>query len=106
MQAGHKVLIWKGDGMDDRFTPGRIVTSKAGHDRGSTYMVVATDQDYVYVADGRLKRVGSPKRKKSIHLQYTGYRDAMLGDRLEAGDVVRDEEIKRSIKMYTLTGGN
>ena len=43
---------------------GSFVTSKAGHDKGRLYVVLAEMKDSVLLADGRLKTVASPKKKK------------------------------------------
>lgn len=44
---------------------GSVVLSLCGRDKGRMLVVVGIiDDSYVYVADGRLRRVESPKRKK------------------------------------------
>jgi len=50
---------------------GTIVRSKAGHDKGSFYAVVAVNGDSALVADGRKKTAAAPKCKKLIHLAFT-----------------------------------
>jgi hypothetical protein len=34
---------------------GQFAVSKAGHDKGTLYVVVAREGDFVYLSDGRLK---------------------------------------------------
>ena len=48
---------------------GFIAISKAGHDKGHTYLIVKSDDKYVYLSDGRIKKVDSPKKKKIKHIQ-------------------------------------
>ncbi len=48
---------------------GSIVRSIAGHDKGSLLLVVALDNGYAYVADGKLRKIEKPKKKKLKHLQ-------------------------------------
>lgn len=51
---------------------GSVVISKAGRDKGKKLVVVElVDEDFVNVADGGLRRVEKPKRKKIKHLQPT-----------------------------------
>ena len=50
---------------------GQIVISLAGHDKGSCHVVTATDGDKVYIADGKHRKLASPKLKNSKHLQKT-----------------------------------
>ena len=48
--------------MDTSLLLGSIVTSLCGRDKGRSFVVVEIiDADYVYIADGRLRRVESPK---------------------------------------------
>ena len=48
---------------------GSIVRSIAGHDKGSLLLVVALEKGYAYVADGKLRKIEKPKKKKLKHLQ-------------------------------------
>lgn len=80
---------------------GQFVTSKAGHDRGTLYMVVAEDEKYVYLSDGRLKGPDKPKKKSRKHIQPVNAVDAGLQARLAAGETVRPEEIKFAIKQFS-----
>ena len=50
-------------------TTGQFVRSKAGRDKGRVFIVVdMIDDQYVLVADGDLRRIGNPKKKKVKHL--------------------------------------
>lgn len=51
--------------------PGSLVYSKAGRDKTSLLLVLSTDGEYAYVADGILRTVEKPKKKKLKHLQKT-----------------------------------
>lgn len=42
-----------------------IVASKAGRDQGQFFFVLDTDGEYVYIADGKGRRVEQPKRKNA-----------------------------------------
>ncbi len=54
-----------------RFQRGTVVASKAGHDKGSFFVVVRIENDYAYIADGRRRLISEPKQKKLIHLAFT-----------------------------------
>ena len=68
---------------------GSIVTSKAGRDKGRTFVVTATEgEEFVMLADGETRRVSRPKKKKLKHLSFEEGRlevkklpeEAMLAD--------------------------
>ena len=80
---------------------GNFAFSKAGHDKGKLYVIVAEEQDYVYLCDGRLKKIDAPKKKRKKHIQIVNRR---VGEELLAGlkkrETMLDEQIKYAIKQY------
>ena len=69
---------------------GQVVVSMAGRDEGRWFLVLALpDAEYALVADGRLRKVEKPKKKKVMHLRSTGEMIAELQRRLQAGERVR-----------------
>ena len=46
-----------------------LARSIAGHDRGKIYVIIDTDDAYVYLADGRIRTLGKLKKKKKKHIQ-------------------------------------
>ena len=61
-----------------------IVKSIAGRDAGSLFFVLATEGDFLLLADGRRRRVENPKRKR----------------RIAAGCGMKVEDVNRLIKQY------
>jgi len=51
--------------------PGRAVLSKQGRDAGRCFVVLKADGQYALVADGALRKVEKPKKKKFMHLRAT-----------------------------------
>lgn len=77
---------------------GSIVTSRAGRDAGRPFLVVRElDQDYVLIADGGLRTMDRPKKKKRRHLKATGRTDAVLREKLMGGEPVSNKEIRLSL---------
>lgn len=99
--------------MDQSFCPwgdkmaelkiGSLVRSLAGHDKGGFYIIIKEDAQYVYLADGKLRPLGNPKRKKRKHVQpvYCGAKALQPG--LTDSERVTDEAVKRFIKQYHQT---
>lgn len=81
------------------FTQGQLVCSKAGHDKGKIYVIVNIENEYLYLADGEIRKKDNPKKKKIKHIQPTKYIDQDICKKI-AGNNVTDEEIKRVIKLY------
>ncbi len=83
---------------------GCLVRSLAGHDKGTYYIIVREDAQYVYLADGRTKTVAGPKRKKKKHVQLSYKRDEDMASKLADREAVMDEVIRYFIKK-SLQGG-
>ena len=50
---------------------GRVVISKSGRDKGRSFVVFEIDDRYVWLADGKLRKIEAPKKKNIKHLQQT-----------------------------------
>ena len=53
---------------------GNVVKSIAGRDKDSYFCVVEQSGDYVFIADGKERKLSKPKRKKIKHIQITQYK--------------------------------
>ena len=51
---------------------GQIMRSLAGHDKGDFQTVLRVEGVFAYVADGKRRKLESPKKKKLMHLAPTG----------------------------------
>lgn len=51
---------------------GMIVCGLAGKERDQYYLIIGQDERYVYLADGRHRRLQKPKRKNPKHVRYAG----------------------------------
>ena len=74
---------------------GMLAVSRAGHDRGTTYVIIGEEDEYVYLADGQTRTVDRPKRKNKKHIQVI---KKVQMDQTSGGN--KDLEIKRTINMY------
>ncbi len=71
--------------------------AKAGRDKGGFFIVLDTDAEYAYIADGRRRKVEHPKRKKLIHLAPT--------NTVIEGSFETNPQIKRILKEFIENGG-
>lgn len=59
------------NGAAARIRPGQVVRSLAGRDSGRMLVALRVEEDYAWVADGSLRPIGRPKKKKLRHLGAT-----------------------------------
>lgn len=92
----------------ERYEQGRFVKSKAGHDKNKVFVIIASDNEYVYLVDGNKRKVELPKKKKIMHIQVINYIDDELMLKLKSvnKDVDVDVDVKRAIKLYELQVGS
>jgi len=77
---------------------GSVVTSRAGRDAGRPFLVIRElDQEYVLIADGGLRTMDRPKKKKRRHLKATGLMNEGLRNKLMGGEQISDKEIRLSL---------
>ena len=57
---------------------GMLARSKAGHDAGKVYVIIDVDDTYVYLADGRIRTLERPKKKKKKHVHLWTDRMAII----------------------------
>lgn len=79
-----------------KLEPGMLARSKAGHDKDRIYVVIRTEAEFVYVADGDLRPIRHMKRKNARHLQ------PVLKMRLEGEP--DDAAVRGLIRKYTRQG--
>lgn len=84
----------------ERIEAGMFARSKAGHDRGSLYLVYRVDEEYAYLIDGKRKTLQKPKKKNLKHIQIIR--------RIPEGwdpERISDDDVKRAIRQYERESG-
>ncbi len=78
---------------------GRVAISTAGRDAGRVFVIVTIEDDaYVYVADGDLRKMDHPKRKKLKHLKLTEKVLEPIAEKLISGSKVFDAQVRSAIR--------
>ncbi|PWL43527.1 KOW domain-containing RNA-binding protein [Christensenella sp. MSJ-20] len=77
---------------------GRVVKSKSGRDKDRFLVVYSYDGgNYVYLVDGALRKVASPKKKKLMHIEPTGCRLDRLVQKLRDHETIMDAEVRKAL---------
>lgn len=80
-----------------QYEPGMLARSLAGHDAGSLYVIIKTEGGLVCLADGRIRTLERPKRKKKKHIQLIRSIPAEIAEKLAEGKRLSNEDIKRAV---------
>ncbi len=76
-----------------------VVICKKGKYDGEMFFVIAVDNSFALLADGKKRKIRNPKKKNLIHLEEVGLSSEAVGDALKAGvntvDALMRDELKR-----------
>ena len=80
-----------------------MIVSLAGRDKDQIFFVVDTDETYVYIADGKGRRLESPKRKKRRHVRKLPLYASRVAEKIRNGDKVLNSELRRELAVIGQT---
>lgn len=84
----------------NRFRPGQMAMSDAGHDRGKLYVILKIEGEYLFLADGKGRTVEKPKKKNACHVCRMNYIDPEINDRLNKKCSLSNEDVLKAIQFY------
>lgn len=84
---------------------GELVRSLAGHDKGRVFCVTGADGPWLYLVDGKRRKLAAPKRKKKLHAEALGGFEHPALARLSQGETVSDNEIRRALAAFRARQG-
>ena len=77
-----------------------LVVSKAGRDKGQLFYVIDTDEQYVYLADGKSRRLEKPKRKKRKHVEQVPRTESRIAEKIRNGEKVLNSELRKELASF------
>ena len=77
-----------------------LVVSKAGRDQGQLFYVIDADEQYVYLADGKSRRLEKPKRKKRKHIEQIPRTESRIAEKIRNGEKVLNSELRKELASF------
>ena len=74
-----------------------LIVSKAGRDQGQLFYVIDADEQYVYLADGKSRKLEKPKRKKRKHVQQVPRTESRIAEKIRNGEKVLNSELRKEL---------
>ena len=78
----------------------KLARSLSGHDKDRVYVILEEEGTNVWLADGRLKLIASPKKKNRRHIQPILRVPEEVRQILESEGKTDDVRIRRALKIY------
>lgn len=79
---------------------GEVVISTAGHDIGEWYIVEETLGEYVFLIDGKNKKLDNPKKKKRKHIISANFFAEEIAQKLTSRQNIQDAEVRKALKFF------
>ncbi|MBZ4663313.1 MAG: RNA-binding protein [Caloramator sp.] len=87
----------------DNIALGQIVHSRAGRDKGRYFIVVGIiDENYVLLADGDLRKIESPKKKKIKHLVFHDKFAVDIVEKIKTNQRITNADLKKTLQSMGL----
>lgn len=77
-----------------------IVRSDAGRDKGKLFVVLAVEGEYLLLADGKSRKVETPKRKKRRHVLFVADDVTRLAEKIKSQEKITNSELRRTLASY------
>ena len=80
-----------------------LVISVSGRDKNRIFMVVdLPEPDYVLIADGSLRKLEKPKKKKIKHLKLSQYTvNERILEKISQGKKITNAELRKRLRALT-----
>ena len=86
--------------LPDNMNISDVVVSTAGHDQGEIFYVIDTDDQFLYLANGKDRTLDKPKRKKRKHVQKVLRSETRVAEKIHHGDKVLNSELRRDLAFH------
>ena len=86
--------------LPDNLNISDVVVSTAGHDQGQLFYVIAMDDEFLYLANGKDRSLDKLKRKKRKHVQKVLRSETRVAQKIASGDKVLNSELRRDLAFH------
>ena len=77
-----------------------FVYAIAGRDKGDCFIVSAQEDNYLYLCDGKSRKVSNPKKKKIKHVSFSGVKDEFVLGRLTTTGKLTNKEVRYALSNF------
>lgn len=81
-----------------------IVKSTAGRDKGKFFFVLAVEEEFLILADGKTRKLENPKRKKRKHTEFVVHSECRVAEKIRSEDRITNSELRRTLAAYSESG--
>lgn len=86
--------------MVAEYVVGQLVFSKSGHDKGKLFIVMDIKDEYLYLADGKVRKIEKPKKKKVKHVQKVNYVVDGIKEKIQEESKLNNADLRKAVNQY------
>lgn len=72
-----------------------IVISISGRDINELFVVIDKDENFLYLVNGKNRKLSNPKKKKIKHIKFFENGEMRVLDKIKANEKITNSEIRR-----------
>ncbi|MBQ1603425.1 MAG: KOW domain-containing RNA-binding protein [Oscillospiraceae bacterium] len=76
-----------------------LVEAIAGREKGKPFFVLDTQGEYLLLADGKSRRLETPKRKKQKHVRLLPQFDCRVADKIRSNEKITNSELRKALAV-------
>ena len=77
-----------------------IVKSAAGRDKGKFFFVLETEGEFLLLADGKTRKLESPKRKKRKHTAFAARFQCRVAEKIRSDEKITNSELRKTLAAF------
>ncbi|MEG0779223.1 MAG: KOW domain-containing RNA-binding protein [Oscillospiraceae bacterium] len=77
-----------------------IVKSIAGRDLGKLFYVLGVEGEFLLLADGKTRKLETPKRKKCRHVQFVAAETTRLSEKIRHDEKITNSELRKALANF------
>jgi ribosomal protein L14E/L6E/L27E len=77
-----------------------LVEAMAGREKGKLFYVLSEEGEYLFLADGKSRRVETPKRKKRKHVRFVAALSDRVANKIRNSERITNSELRKAIASF------